>query len=196
MEGHDCVAMERLHAKGYISDPRSKAKSGRGDRGRVQRACKPFRKHFAKKESDRHQWQGFASTVSEPFRSGKRVRARITARQDPFRKERGTPCGYTSLRGLTGRAHARKNLLAIFGMSLSAPVGATPPQRGDPILRRTLQQSVRLNKAAAAFNLSDFTEKDAQDAASSFLTKFDPAPLSPSGHMTESTPGRRAQQRI
>jgi hypothetical protein len=53
---------------------------------------------------------------------------------------------------------------------------------------------VRFNKAA--FNLSDFTEKDAQDAASSFLTQFDAAPLFLSGHMTESTPGRRAQQRI
>ena len=33
---------------------------------------------------------GFA-TVAEPFRSGKRVRARITASQAPFRQERGTP---------------------------------------------------------------------------------------------------------
>jgi hypothetical protein len=35
---------------------------------------------------------GFVATVAEPFRSGKRVRARITARQAPFRKERGTLC--------------------------------------------------------------------------------------------------------
>jgi hypothetical protein len=26
-KGHDWVAMDRLHAKGYISDPKSKAKS-------------------------------------------------------------------------------------------------------------------------------------------------------------------------
>jgi len=43
---------------------------------------------------------GFAATVAEPFRSGKRVRARITASQAPFRQERGTPYGCASLRGV------------------------------------------------------------------------------------------------
>ena len=43
---------------------------------------------------------GFAATATEPFRSGKRVRARITASQAPFGKERGTPHGCTSLRGV------------------------------------------------------------------------------------------------
>lgn len=42
----------------------------------------------------------FAAAGTEPFRSGKRVRARITARQAPFRQERGTPCGCASLRGV------------------------------------------------------------------------------------------------
>ncbi len=43
---------------------------------------------------------GFAATVAEPFRRGKRVRARITASQAPFRQERGTPYGCASLRGV------------------------------------------------------------------------------------------------
>jgi hypothetical protein len=62
------------------------------------------------------------------------------------------------------------------------------------ILPGTLPQSVRLNKAA--FNLSDFTEKDAQDVAISFLAQFDLAPLFRSGRVTESARGRRAQQKI
>jgi len=65
-------------------------------------------------------------------------------------------------------------------MSLSAQSGQPLHNAAIRILRRTLQQCVRFNKAA--FNLSDFTEKDAQDAASSFLTQFDPAPLFLSGH--------------
>jgi len=44
----------------------------------------------------------FAAAGTEPFRSGKRVRARITARKAPFRQERGTPCGCASLRGVDG----------------------------------------------------------------------------------------------
>ena len=46
------------------------------------------------------QQYGFAAAGTEPFRSGKRVRTRITARQAPFRQERGTPCGCASLRGV------------------------------------------------------------------------------------------------
>jgi hypothetical protein len=45
-KSHDWEAMDRLHAKGYISDPKSKAKSvvmtGEG----AQRARKLFEKHF------------------------------------------------------------------------------------------------------------------------------------------------------
>ena len=105
---------------------------GRGDRGRVQRACKPFRKYFAKKESDKHQWQRFASTVSEPFRSGKRYGRGSQPVKPRSAKSAERLAATLRFGALTGRAHARKNLLAIFGMSLSASVGATPPQRGDP----------------------------------------------------------------
>ena len=42
----------------------------------------------------------FAAAGTEPFRSGKRVRVQITARQAPFRQEHGTPCGCASLRGV------------------------------------------------------------------------------------------------
>jgi hypothetical protein len=55
MEGHDCVAMDRLHAKGYISDPRDKAKLVVVTVEGVQQSRKPFQKHFAKKEPNGHQ---------------------------------------------------------------------------------------------------------------------------------------------
>jgi hypothetical protein len=48
-KGHDWEAMERLHAKGYISDPKSKAKSVvLSDEGkRLSREL--FERHFARK---------------------------------------------------------------------------------------------------------------------------------------------------
>jgi hypothetical protein len=46
-KGHDWEALDRLHAKGYISDPKSKAKSvvmsGEGER----RSRELFERHFA-----------------------------------------------------------------------------------------------------------------------------------------------------
>ncbi len=50
-KGHDWVAMDRLHAKGYISDPNSKAKSIVVTVEGVQRSRQLFEKHFGKKES-------------------------------------------------------------------------------------------------------------------------------------------------
>ncbi len=47
---HDWVAMDRLHAKGYISDPKSKAKSVVVTVEGVQRSRELFEKHFGKKE--------------------------------------------------------------------------------------------------------------------------------------------------
>jgi len=72
---------------------------------------------------------GFVATVAEPFRSGKRVRARITARQAPSRKERGTPSAALRSGALTDRARARKGPPAMFGMPLSAPAGANFSRR-------------------------------------------------------------------
>ncbi len=63
-KGYDWVAMDRLHAKGYISDSRSKAKSVVVTVEGVQRFRRPFEKHFAKKEPDGHQRLGFAATVN------------------------------------------------------------------------------------------------------------------------------------
>jgi uncharacterized protein YraI len=49
-KGHDWVAMDRLHTKGYISDPKSKAKSVVVTATGVQRSRELFEKHFGKKE--------------------------------------------------------------------------------------------------------------------------------------------------
>jgi len=49
-KGHDCVAMDRLHAKGDITDPKSKAKSFVVTATGVQRSRELFEKHFGKKE--------------------------------------------------------------------------------------------------------------------------------------------------
>jgi hypothetical protein len=47
-KGHDWNTLDRLHAKGYISDPKSKAKSVvLSDEGE-QRARELFEKHFAR----------------------------------------------------------------------------------------------------------------------------------------------------
>ena len=54
-KGHDWDTMDRLHAKGYISDPKSKAKSVVVTVKGVQRSRKLFEKHFAKKEPDARQ---------------------------------------------------------------------------------------------------------------------------------------------
>jgi len=48
-KGHAWEALDRLHAKGYISDPKSKAKSvWMSDEG-IQRARELFEQHFARK---------------------------------------------------------------------------------------------------------------------------------------------------
>jgi hypothetical protein len=54
-KGHDWEAMDRLHAKGYISDPKSKAKSVMVSVKGVKRSRKLFEKNFGKKESDERQ---------------------------------------------------------------------------------------------------------------------------------------------
>jgi Domain of unknown function (DUF6429) len=48
-KGHDWDAMDRLHEKGYISDPRSKAKSVAMTEEGAARARELFEKHFVKK---------------------------------------------------------------------------------------------------------------------------------------------------
>ena len=52
MKGHDWVAMGRLYAKSYISDPKSKAKSVVVTVKGVQRCREPFEKHFEKKKPE------------------------------------------------------------------------------------------------------------------------------------------------
>jgi hypothetical protein len=54
-KGHDWVAMDRLHAKGYISDPKSKAKSVVVAVKGVQRCRELFEKHFEKKKPEARQ---------------------------------------------------------------------------------------------------------------------------------------------
>ncbi len=51
-KGYDWVAMDRLQAKGYISDLKSKAKSVVVTVKGVQRSRELFDKHFGKKELD------------------------------------------------------------------------------------------------------------------------------------------------
>jgi|ERR1700687_1176631 len=72
---------------------------------------------------------GFAATVAEPFRSGKRVRARITTRQARSAKDAERLAAALRSGALTGRAHARKSPPAMFGMSLSAPAGQSLSER-------------------------------------------------------------------
>ena len=48
-KSHDWDALDRLHAKGYISDPKSKAKSVIMTEEGVKRARELFEKHFATK---------------------------------------------------------------------------------------------------------------------------------------------------
>ena len=45
-KGHDWDAMDRLHAKGYISDPRSKAKSVLMTEEGAKQAKELFERHF------------------------------------------------------------------------------------------------------------------------------------------------------
>jgi hypothetical protein len=47
-KSHDWDAMERLHGKGYISDPKSKAKSVVMTEEGAKRARELFEKHFVK----------------------------------------------------------------------------------------------------------------------------------------------------
>jgi Domain of unknown function (DUF6429) len=48
-KGHDWDAMDRLHAKGYISDPKSKAKSVLLSEEGERRSRELFELHFARK---------------------------------------------------------------------------------------------------------------------------------------------------
>ena len=48
-KGHDWDAMDRLHAKGYISDPKSKAKSVVLTEEGMARARELFERHFGGK---------------------------------------------------------------------------------------------------------------------------------------------------
>jgi Domain of unknown function (DUF6429) len=45
-KGHDWDALDRLHKKGYISDPKSKAKSVLMTEEGARRAQELFKKHF------------------------------------------------------------------------------------------------------------------------------------------------------
>lgn len=47
-KGHDWDVLERLHAKGYISDPKSKAKSVVMSEEGERRARELFEKHFTR----------------------------------------------------------------------------------------------------------------------------------------------------
>ena len=47
-KGHDWDAMDRLHAKGYISDPRSKAKSVVFTEEGAKRSEELFHRHFSR----------------------------------------------------------------------------------------------------------------------------------------------------
>jgi hypothetical protein len=50
-KSHDWDALDRLHTKGYISDPKSKAKSVVLSPEGVRRARELFEQHFARKAS-------------------------------------------------------------------------------------------------------------------------------------------------
>ena len=78
-KGYDWVAMDRLHAKGYVSDPKSKAKSVVVTvKGRDPASCS--RNTSARKNRTRFSGR---LRVKDPSCRRKRVRARITARQAP-----------------------------------------------------------------------------------------------------------------
>ena len=47
-KSHDWDAMDRLHQKGYISDPRGKAKSVVFTEGGAKRAEELFKRHFVR----------------------------------------------------------------------------------------------------------------------------------------------------
>jgi CRISPR/Cas system CMR-associated protein Cmr1 (group 7 of RAMP superfamily) len=48
-KGHDWSAMDRLYEKGYISDPKSAAKSVRMTESGAQKAQERFQEHFVRK---------------------------------------------------------------------------------------------------------------------------------------------------
>jgi hypothetical protein len=54
-KSHDWDAMDRLHAKGYISDPKSKAKSVAVSVEGAKLAKKLFEKHFRSSEQSTRQ---------------------------------------------------------------------------------------------------------------------------------------------
>jgi hypothetical protein len=116
---------------------------------------------------------GFVATVAELFRSGKRVRAWIAARQAPFRKERGTPCGCASLRGVDRPRSTPVKALPLCSECLSLPrAGATLSGRRSAS-RKELSSIVQLNKTAFSLRPSQSTLR----TASGFLTSLDPVPV-------------------
>jgi hypothetical protein len=54
-KSHDWDAMDRLHEKGYISDPKSKAKSVAMTAEGARRARELFEKHFVNRGQNAHQ---------------------------------------------------------------------------------------------------------------------------------------------
>ena len=50
-KSHDWDALDRLHAKGYIPDPKTKAKSGELSEEGIERARTLFERHFGDKQS-------------------------------------------------------------------------------------------------------------------------------------------------
>ena len=50
-KGHDWVAMDRLHAKGYVSDPKRKANSVVATVKGVPRSRELFEKHFGEERT-------------------------------------------------------------------------------------------------------------------------------------------------
>src|SRR5208282_5507844 len=83
---HDRVAMDRLHAKGYISDAKNKAKSVVVTVQGVHRCTRAVRETIREEKTGSASAVGLAATVTQPFRRRERVRARTTTRQAPFRK--------------------------------------------------------------------------------------------------------------
>ncbi len=174
--------MGREHGRGTIGSQwigctrRAKAKSVVVTVKGMQRCREPFEKHFEKKKPEARQLPSHSEAGRGYGRGSRPVKPRSakSAERLPAPLRSGA---------LTGRAHARKGPPAMFGMSLSASAGH-PFQRGSPYPAKNLLASVQPNRTA--FSLSAFREKHAQDAASSFLTRFDLVPL----YYCRSLPGK------
>jgi len=100
MEGAQLGRNGSATREGLHLRPQEQGRIGRGDRARRAAIPRAVRETLREERTGSASAVGLAATVTEPFRSGKRVRARITTRQAPFRKGRGTPCGCAALRGV------------------------------------------------------------------------------------------------